>query len=178
VDTATVDPQDQVRAEMEAAGISPDSPVQADYFGFDETHTVYLPDGKSFIQHKTLTEGDRRNYLDKVNKEVRVEKVSGDMRIPMAQGAERHILLDAAIVGWNLVRDGQPVPFSKGSKGSTLAQFLESANPKIIDEIEKDIRKRNPWLLAELSVEEIDKQIADLEEMKAVKQKEEAGNAS
>jgi hypothetical protein len=44
--------------------------------------------------------------------------------------------------------------------------------------IEKDVRKHNPWLLQEMSVEDIDKEIASLEEMREVKLKEEAGNDS
>lgn len=169
--------QQAVAQEMEAQGVSSTTPVQADYFGFEETHVVTLPDGISQIHHKTLTEGDRRQYLDAVNREVRLQKTTGDAIMKMQAGQERHVLLAAAIVGWNLVRDGQPVTFSKGSPGSTLEQFLTKANPKVIDIIEKDIRKHNPWLMADLSVEDIDQQISELQEMRAVKVKEAEGNA-
>lgn len=167
-----------IEQEMEAQGVSTTTPVQADYFGFEETHQVMLPDGVSWIQHKTMTEGDRRQYLDKVNREVRLLKTSGDAVMKMQAGQERHVLLTAAIVGWNLTRGGQPVPFSKGSPGANLEQFLDKADPKLIDLIEKDIRKHNPWLMADLSVEDIDKQIEELQEMRDIKIKEQEGNAS
>jgi hypothetical protein len=181
VDTATDEAPDRVAVieeAMKAEGVQTSTPVQADYFGFDQTNIVYLPDGVSYVQHKTMTEGDRRKYLDQVNREVRVEKITGDMKLTMMQGKERYILLNAAIVGWNLSRDGQPVPFSKDSPGSNLGQFLDKADPKVVDLIEKDIRKHNPWLMAEMSVEDIQRQIDDLEEMKAVKIKEEEGKVS
>ncbi len=187
MDTETLTPEQQdaedarnraIEQEMEAQGVSSSTPVQADYFGFEETFEVTLPDGLSKIIHKRLTEGDRRNYLDKVNREVRLQKTTGDAIMKMQAGQERHVLLDAAIVGWNLQRAGQPVPFSKGSQGSTLAQFLNAADPKVVDIIEKAIRKENPWLMADLSVEDIDQQIAELQEMRDVKVKEEEGNDS
>lgn len=163
---------------MEAAGVASTVGAQQDYFGFEETHTVYLPDNVSYIQHQTLTEGQRRQYLNKVNRDVRVSKATGDAILSMKSGEENHALLEAAIIGWNLTRNGQPVPFSKGSPGSTLSQFLDKTNPKIVDMILKDIRKKNPWLMSELSVEEIDKEIEALQEMRAERLKEEEGNGS
>lgn len=165
-------------AAMRAQGISDTTPVQADYFGFSETHQVYLPDGVSWIEHQTLNEGARREYLNKVNKEVAIKRLSGDAVMKMQSGDDKHALLESAIVGWNLSRGGQPIPFSKGSKGSNLSQFLVMADPKVVDIIEKDVRKHNTWLMADLSVEDIQKQIDDLEEMKSVKIKEEEGNDS
>ena len=181
MDTDTEEQQENVRQqtiarEMEAQGVSSTIPVQADYFGFEETFEVTLPDGMSKITHKRLTEGDRRNYLDKVNREVRLQKTTGDAIMKMQAGQERHVLLDAAIVGWNLQRSGQPVPFSKGSAGSNLGQFLNMADPKVVDIIEKAIRKVNPWLMADLTVEDIDQQIEELNEMRVIKVKEEEGN--
>jgi hypothetical protein len=167
-----------VEKAMEADGVAAFDNVQADYFGFEETHTVYLPDGKSWISHQTLNEGQRRKYLNAVNRDVRVSKATGDAILSMKSGEENHALLVAAITGWNLTRGGQPVPFSSGSPGANLEQFLDKADPRIIDLILKDIRRKNSWLLAEMTVEEIDKEIEALNEMRETKVKEEAGNAS
>lgn len=177
METATQDPGTQVEAAMEAAGVSSTISAQQDYFGFEEIHTVYLPDGVSYVQHQTLNEGARRKYLNAVNRDVRVSKATGDAILSMKSGEENHALLDAAIIGWNLTRGGQPVPFSKGSPGSTLAQFLNTTNPRIVDIILKDVRKKNPWLMAELSVEEIDKEIEALQEMREERIKEEEGKS-
>lgn len=169
----------QVEEAMEAAGVPTSTPVQANYFGFSQTHKVMFPDGVSWVEHATLNEGGRRAYLDAVNREVRLQKTSGDAIMKMATGSERKVLLEAAIVGWNLLGpDSKPLTFSKGSPGSTLSQFLDQADPSIIDIIEKDIRKKNVWLMADLSVEDIDKQISELYEMREIKVKEEEGNVS
>lgn len=168
----------RAEASMEEQGVPSSTPVQADYFGFSETHVVYLPDEVSYIEHSTLNEGARRKYLNQINKEVAIKKLSGDAVMRMQSGDDKHALLEAAITGFNLRQGGQPVVFSKGSPGSTLSQFLAMADPKIVDIIEKDIRKFNPWLMAEMTVEDIQKQIDDLEEMKDIKIKEEEGKAS
>jgi len=168
----------QILDAMAKDGVATEMPVQADYFGFSETHTVMLPDGVSWVQHRTLTEGDRRKYLNMVNKEVRVQKRTGDAILKMAQGDDRYALLETAITGWNLTQNGQPLGFSKGSSGSSLNKFLDNADPKIIDMIEKDIRAKNPWLLGEATVADIEEQIKELEELKAKKLQEAAGNAS
>lgn len=168
----------QIEEEMAKQGINPLESSQADYFGFEEFHQVTLPDGVSWIQHKTLTEGDRRKYLNAVNRDVRVSKASGDAILSMKSGEENHALLVAAITGWNLQRGGQPVPFSKGSPGANLEQFLDKADPRLVDLILKDVRKKNSWLMAEMSVEDIDKEIEALHEMRKAKVEEEAGNAS
>lgn len=160
---------------MEAAGVSSTTPVQADYFGFDESETVMLPDGISWIQHKKLNEGARREYLNKINRDVKLQRSTGDAIVRMASGDEKHALLVQAISGWNLMRNGQPVTFSKGSPGAELEKFLIAASPAVVDLIEKAVRKANPWLLQELTIEEIDKQITELEEMREQKLKEESG---
>lgn len=156
--------------DTETAPPLPDAslPVQADYFSFGETFQCFFAakygDTISYVEHKSLNEGSRRRYLNEVNREVTLMRGSGDAKMKLASGDEKHLLLEEAIVGWNLVRDGKPLPFSKGSPGSNLNQFLAAADPAIIDVIEKDIRKHNPWLLAEVTVDGIKQQIKDLEE--------------
>jgi hypothetical protein len=161
-------------AAMREAGAPTEDIVEVDYFAFDVTHTVHLPDGKQYVEHRELNEGQRKKYLNGMNRDMLVNRASGDMRVKMAPGDERHALLETAITGWNLQRGGNPLPFSP----KELKNFLEVAPPRIIDIIEKDVRKHNPWLLQEMSVEDIDKEIASLEEMREVKLKEEAGNDS
>lgn len=163
-----------MEANMKADGVATETNTPADYFGTSETFFVYLPDGISFVEHKLLNEGERRKYLNAINRDVTVKRGTGDATIRTAPGDERHALLEVAIVGWNLRKNGDPVSFSPHS----LRNFLENASPRIIDIIEKEIRKANPWLLAEMSVEDIDKEIAALEEMRAVKVKEDAGKAN
>jgi len=179
-DTQTLSPQESARQAMIAAGVSPDITVQADYFGFEETFRVMLPDGQSWIEHKSFNEGARRKYLNAANREVTVERTTGDARMKVASGDERYNLLTTAICNWNLVRahktTGIPEPIT--CSDTNIRTFLESANPRIVDIIEKDVRDKNPWLSAEVTVEGIDEQIAELQKLRDRKVAEQEGKAS
>ncbi len=168
-----------IEANMQSDGVPTQVAVQEDYFAFDEIHQVLLPDGITFVEHKELTEGQRRKYLNKTNRDVRLQKVSGDAIIRMSPGDERAALLESAITGWNFQRRGrdgnlEPVAF----RPQALTEWLDKANPKHIDIVEKAVRQANPWLLAEVSVEEIDKEIVTLQELRETKLREEAGKAA
>lgn len=164
----------QVEETMRQQGVDPHIRVQDDYFGFDEHHRVMLPDGTSWVEFKVMTEGDRRKYLNGQDRGIRVSRASGDAHINAKPGDERYFLLKNTIVGWNLVRNGEPVPFSQPN----LEKFLEGANPRVVNEIEKEVRKAHPWLLGEMTSEDIKKQIDDLKEMLKVAEEREAGNAT
>lgn len=163
---------EQAEAAMRAAGQPDSTPVQADYFAFDKTEKVMLPDGVSWVEVKVLNEGARRKYLNEVNKEVRLQRATGDAVMRLASGDERKSILEESIVGWNLIRNGAPVPCDKGN----LQQFLTKADPSVIDVIYERVRKLNPWLTQDITVEEIDRQIAELESLRAEKLKQEEGN--
>lgn len=149
-----------------------------DYFAFSETHKVLLPDGKQFIVHTILNEGAKKNYQNLQSRDLIIQRTTGDAKMKMIPGDERHALLTQAITDWYLIRmvDGLPVevPFHKRE----LDKFLIAAPPKIIEIVEKDIRSKNPWLLAEMEVEDIDREIASLEEMKAAKIEADQGKVS
>lgn len=163
--------QEQAEQAMRDRGEPTTEAVQVDYFGFEETHVVLLPDGISFIEHKTLNEGQRRKYLNGMNRDVIIERASGNAKMSMAPGDERFSLLSTAITGWNLKRAGNPLPFN----AQNLRLFLDSAPPKIIDLIDKEVRKVNAWLLEDMSIEDLEKEIENLQELIEEKRKEEAG---
>lgn len=150
-----------------------EEPVQSDYFGVDVTEKVTLPDQKSWVKIRKLDEGQRISYVNKSNREVRLNRRTQDAYMQMAAGEDRKNLLRVAIVDWNLIRGGQPVSFGEAE----LEVFLTKADPEILNVIEKGVRKLNPWLLADLSVADIDKEIADLYELRAIRVKEEQGNS-
>lgn len=160
-----------IEANMRADGESPIEHVQADYFGFDESHTYVLPDGISYIEHKAFNEGAKRHYLNKVNRRIELNKASGNASIDTAPGDERYELLKLAITGWNLRKGGVVLPFSS----ARLEDFLKTANPKVVDGIEKDVRLANPWMLNDMTSDDIRKEITDLEELLAKKVEEEEG---
>lgn len=166
--------QQRTLAAMEEAGQSTFEFSQDDYFGFEEQNKVVLPDGKSYILHQTLNEGARRKYMNAQNREVKLQKVTGDAILKMATGDERVALLRSAIVGWNLVRrnpktnEVEPVPFNERN----LNEFLDKANPKVIDLIDAEVRKANPWLNQDVTIEDIDKQIEELNKLRDEKVRE------
>jgi hypothetical protein len=150
-----------------------------DYFGFDETEVWTFPDGKQWIKFKKLNEGMRARYLRATRPDVTINQKSGDARIPFDQANDRRELILASVIDWNIVRRNprsgsfEQVPFGGGSQGGNLAQWLQSANPAIISQLEKAIRLANPWLMNEMSSEQIKKEIADLEELlKAAEERE------
>lgn len=152
---------------------------QDDYFGFNETKKFIFPDGVTFIEFSVMNEGQRTEYQKKTSRDVRLERATGDARMKMDASLERHELIKNTIVSWNLTRGGVPLDQPHTSKGKTqLGDFLTLANPKLIDELEKEIRKANPWLLADMTSEDIQKEIDNLEEMKQVALERERGESS
>jgi hypothetical protein len=151
-----------------------ESGQQADYFGFQQTHKFVLPDKISWIEFRVMNEGEKADFQDKTSSDMVLERKSGDARMTLKQGTQRHELIKACVVGWNLKRNGTPIPFGRVE----LADFLNLANPRIVEDLEKEIRKVNPWLLADMTSDDIKQEIHNLEEMLAVKLREEAGEAS
>lgn len=176
-DTAfdTDDPRAAAMEEqMRQAGVATHEKVQVDYFGFDETHKCFLPDGVSWVEHRTLNEGARRKYLNSVNRDVKFQKATGDAIMRIASGDEKANLLKSAIVGWNLKKGGAALPFN----ARTLDEVLDKFPPHIIDIIHKDVQTHNPWLVGDVTLEDIDREIAELQELRQKKVDEEAGKAA
>lgn len=163
-----------IEQNMRAEGESTHVQVQEDYFGFAATHRVMFPDGITYVEHAEMNEGARRKFLNASNRGMTIRKATGDADIKVRPGDDRFDLLTAAITGWNLIRGDKPLPFDRGN----LEKFLSVADPRLVDDIEKDIRKRNPWLLANMTPDDIRKEIANLEEILEVAIKNEEGKAS
>lgn len=151
---------------------------QQDYFGFQSLKKFFFPDGVTWIEFTVLNEGQKKNFQDKTSSDMVVERRSGDARMTLKQGTQRHELLKAACVNWNLKRNVrgtvQEVPFG----AVPFNDFLTLGDPRIIENLEKEIRKANPWLMADMTADDIRKEIENLEELLKVKVAEEAGEAS
>lgn len=158
---------------------APDSPESfdkqpVDYFGFQETHRYTLPDGVQWIEFRSMNEGDKLKFQQTTSRDLVLERRTGDARMKMDPGSERHELIKTVVTNWNMFRGGQPIAFSKPN----LGDFLTLADPKIVDGLEKEIRKHNPWLLGEMTSKDIKQEIANLEEMLVVAEERERGEAS
>ena len=149
-------------------------PAQADYFGFQETHKHYLPDKVSYFEFITMNEGAKAKYQKSTSRDLVLERTSGNARMKVDPATERHELITACVIDWNLTRGDEPVKFNRVQ----LGDFLTLASPRIVEDLEKAIRKVNPWLLAEMTVEDIDREIENLKEMRDVAEERERGEAS
>jgi hypothetical protein len=166
-----------------AAGVQVEQEVYEDYFGTqDVIETFFLPDGKQYIQFRPMNEGARSRFQKMTNRDVVLERSTGNARMKVDPATERHELIVASVIGWNLMRKTdngwQPVTFSSGSPGANLEQWLDKAPVRIVDDLEKAIRKANPWLLSELTVEEIDKEMDNLREQREELIRRQQGEAS
>ena len=168
-----IDVDENTNLAPEAQGNTDAQGQQQDYFGFDRTEKYFLPDGVSYIEFKPMNEGKKKQFQDKTSRDL-VLKRGGDASMSVLQGTERHELIHASCVDWNLTRGGRPVPFNKVN----LGDFLTLADPRVIEGLEKAIRKANPWLLAEMKSEDIQKEIDNLTEMLEEAKKREAGEVS
>ena len=160
------------------AGDAPVLPTQEeqyeDYFGFDKTEVYTLPDGKQQIFFKVMTEGQKTKFQQKTNRDIHVNRGTNDMRIKADPAGERRALIQSSVVDWTLMRRNkttgawEKAPFSNtGSPGDELSKWLDSANPKIVEELEDAIRKANPWLQADMTVEQIDEELQRLHDLRA-----------
>jgi hypothetical protein len=161
-------------APQQYDGPPADTNPQEDYFGFSMTEKFYLPDGQSYFELAAMNEGKKAKFQKMTQRDMVLEKGSGNARFKIDPAVERHALIQACTVDWNLKRNGVPQPFGERA----LRDFLELANPDVVEKIELQIRKMNPWLLNEMTTEEIDKQIEELKELREVAEKREAGEAS
>jgi hypothetical protein len=160
-----------MEASMIARGEPTTEPVEVDYFAPTEVFRVMLPDNVQYIEHKEFNEGARRKYLAQTNRSVKLQRSSGDAFLNMQPGEDRVALLKAAICGWKLKKNGKDFAYTPRA----VDDLLESFPPKIIDLIHKDILKHNEWLLGDMTVEDIDREIASLQEQKQVIIEREAG---
>lgn len=141
-----------------------------DYWGTDETTKFMFPDGKQFLEIKLMAEGERAKFEKDNNQDLRVSR-EGETTIKIDPGRSRKALIKAAVVDWFIVKDGREYKFSDAH----LNEFIDAANPKLIDKIEKEIRDFNVWLKNDLTVEEIDKEIENLNKEREAAVRREAG---
>ncbi len=179
-------PEDASETEknMLEAGVAIDEPAFEDYFGFEETHKWYFPDGKQYVEFQIMNDGARSRYQAKTSQNVRLFKTSGDAQIKVDPAQERGVLFEESVVGWFVVKKNPATgefdaqPFDRGGKpqqGGNFDQWRMKANPKFITELESAIRKVNPWLRNDLSIKDIDEQMDELREMRAEAMKREEG---
>lgn len=155
-----------------AAGVPVEEPIYEDYFGFDATKKWLFPDGRQWIEFKIMNEGDRSKFQKLTSQDIRVKRSTGDASIKADPAEERRALLTSSVKNWNVFRRNpstakfEQVPFSIGSPGANFEQWLDHADPKLVDDLEFTIRMANPWLQDAMTVEQIDKEMDRLVELR------------
>lgn len=146
--------------------------VQSDYWGTDETERFVFPDGVTYIEFKIMNEGAKSKFQKMTSQNLTVSR-TGDATVKIDPAKERHELIITSVTGWNLVKEGAPILFSR----QMLERWLEVAPPRLVEDLEFKIRTANPWLQQDMTVEEIDKELERLGELREQAREREAGEA-
>ena len=178
-------PTQAVPGSVPQAAVAP--PRIENYFVFSETKRWYFPDGIQWIDYKVMAEGDKARFQKRTNSDVKLDRQSGEASFKVDQAAQRHELIKASVVDWYMLipnpnngGEFEPVPYSESGQTHwskfNLEKWISVANPRLIEDLEFEIRKANPWLNEDMSVEEIDKEISRLNDLRQQAQERERGN--
>ncbi len=152
-----------------------------DTYSFGESKTFVVQahprtgEALQYIVYDVMNEGQKAKYQKSTNRDIRVNRKTDEAMFSADVAADRQALIRAAVSGWKLFR-----VFTQGGGRKSveevrftlpeLDRWMLSTNPKIVEDLEEAIRKANPWLITDdATVEDIDKQIAELTEMRAAK---------
>jgi hypothetical protein len=159
--------------ELQTGNEEPGTKTYADYWGTEDVRKHFLPDGEQYIEFKVMNEGAKTRFQKLTNQDLTIGR-DNTAKVKMDPAAERHTLIKTSVTNWHMFKGGEPVGYSP----QVLEKWLEVADPKIVEDLELAIRKANPWLQADMSVEEIDKEIDRLHELRRSVVDREAGEAS
>lgn len=137
--------------------------VVGDYWAEPAPERFYFPDGKQYIEFKPMTESARAKYQNKTMTTMALNRASGDSKIGINVARDRRALIDVSVTGWLMYRGGEEVGFKNSFFG--FEKWIEIADPKHIEGLEKAIRKANPWMASDMDPAEIKEEIKRLEEL-------------
>lgn len=174
--------QQRIDREAQANGVQTVTRVRNSYWGTNLTFKFYL-DGtdvpeseRQYIEYKKMNEGDRSKYQRSISDPVLVHRGSGDARMRVDPARDRDALLDVAVCGWYLFKGDRLANFNN----EQFRLFKNSADPQLIDKLEKAIRKDNPWLRNDMSLEDAREELKRITQLVEDLEAEEAekGNSS
>jgi hypothetical protein len=150
-----------------------------DYWGTDETTKHFLKDGKQFFVIQPMNEGSKTKFQKMTNQDVVLEQKSGNARLRVDPATERHELIKASVVDWHLVqRNNHTGQFEEiRFTPDKLTKWLQTAPPHVVSDLEHAIRLANPWLQADMTLEDIDEEMDRLRELRKQKEAEELGES-
>ena len=168
-------PEDAIEGNVVAETSDPFAGYDDYFFSTAERKDHYLPDDKQFFTLKVMNERDREKFEHATKSSTVINSKTQDMKIELDQSAQRHAIITSGVVDWHLVRrdpNGRAglIPFSE----SELRKWIKDANPTIVDDLAEAISKLNPWIRGERSVEDMEKEIEDLQDRIEEKKREDA----
>lgn len=149
------------------------------YWGTDTTERFTFPDNKQYIEFKIMNEGDKTKFQKLTNQDLIVQR-DQSARVKTDPAAERHMLIKTSVTGWFMVAPNvstgklEPAAYSP----QLLEKWLTVAPPKLVEDLEYAIRMANPWMQQDMSIEEIDKEIDRLHEVRKQVVDREAGESA
>jgi hypothetical protein len=164
---------------LEGTPLAQDMNDYGDYWGVDEKHKFTFPDGKSWIEFQIMDEGAKSRFQKLTNQDLTIGK-NNEAKVRLDPANERHTLIKESVTDWLMFKRNaqtgamEPVAFSK----QLLAKWLEVAPPKVVEDLEYEIRMKNPWMQSEMTIEAIDEQIDRLQETRRQIIDREAGEES
>lgn len=175
------DPEvENVHANMTAAGETIDFGLIQDTWAYNIDEEFVFPDGIQKIFFKRMNEGQKSEFQKRTNKDIRVQRTTGDAKMSVDPAEERKILIELSVTDWVLykrVRQGNEFTLAKTMfDKKALMEWMVGTNPKIIQDLEKQIRDSNEWMKVEADIkaleaekENLDQRIAALKESEAAK---------
>lgn len=121
-----------------------------------------------YIEYRPMDGGMKAEFERRTAQDMWVQTGGRqNMRMSLDNARNREALLEISISGWYLEKPSnqnpdiwESVAFTK----SNLRQWLNHADPTLLTELESEIRKANPWMLNEQSLEDLESARDELEE--------------
>ena len=178
-DTSDFDDRPEVERANEravAAGETIEERQFVDYFAEPETQRWYLPDGKQYFDYQELREGGKAAYERATNRDIRVQRSTGDARLSVDPATARQKLIQLSVTDCLLYRDGQRIEFNRERPGKFWENLFDLFPAKVIDQLHSEITKANAWLAADDDVEALKEERDRLDERIERAQEEQAKN--
>lgn len=174
VAAAPSDTEQYALDRMAADGISPTQEIYIDVWGYHDIKRWYFPGQESvpeqnrlYLKVQKMTEGVRQKYQKATNAKVTILKQNSNAEMGVDPARDREQLILKSVTGWYMRRPGAGGGFHEVEyTDRAFREWFDGANPAHIEDLEKFIRDINPWMLDEVTLEAIDKEIDRLQEQR------------
>lgn len=174
VAAAPSDTEQYALDRMAADGISPTQEIYIDVWGYHDIKRWYFPGQESvpeqnrlYLKVQRMTEGVRQKYQKATNAKVTILKQNSNAEMGVDPARDREQLILKSVTGWYMRRPGVGGGFHEVEyTDRAFREWFDGANPAHIEDLERFIRDINPWMLDEVTLEAIDKEIDRLQEQR------------